>query len=109
LTPAILHAIKLVFERLNLEDDVAEHLDETAIAVEREAAVAVRRFNPSTAASFRPRLRWCPSSRHQVYAGTDGDQQRLSVDPSAAPAAFSASSRLDDLTVDGGRNLLLFL
>ena len=41
----------------NLEHDVAEHLDEPAIAVEREAAVLRPALQPFDRSSFKPRLR----------------------------------------------------
>jgi len=55
---------------------VAEHLDQTPVGIVGESWIVTLLRQTFHALSFRPRLRWCPSSRHREHGtGAHADQQ----------------------------------
>ena len=82
LTPcARLDGLELVLERVlrNLEHDVAEHLDEAAVAVVREAAVARARLEPLDGLVVQPEVqdRVHHAGHRELGAGADRHEQRI--------------------------------
>ena len=110
----LLHRLELVLERAlrDLEDDVAEHLDEAAIAVEREAAVVrppLQRLDRHVVQT-EIQNRVHHAGHRELRAGADRHEQRvLGGTERRAGRLLELLQVLRDLAVDRRGDLLLFL
>ncbi len=98
---SLLEALQLPLEQVavDLVHDLAVHLDQPAVRVEREARVPVAEASPSTATSFRPRLRIV-----SIIPGIEiaaPERTETSSGSSGSPKRFPARSwRRVDVLVD---------
>ncbi len=110
----LLHRLELVLERLlwNLEDDVAEHLDEAAVAIEREAAV----LRPPLQSLHRIVVEaeiedgGHHAGHRELRAGADGDEQRVVGRSERGAGGYLELLHVPgDLGIDRSGNLRLLL
>ena len=110
----LLDLVELVLERVlrDLEDDVAEHLDEAAVAVVGEAAVPGPSLQPLGRVVVQPEVEDGVHHAGHGELGTGADRDEQRVGGRAEGGAGGLLELLDvlgDLLVDRAGHLLLFL
>ena len=110
LAARLLDRVQLVLEGLlrDLEHDVAEHLDEAAVAVVREAAVARARLQAFDGLVVQPEVedRVHHPGHGKLRAGADGNEQGVLRRPKHGTCGLLELLHvLGDLFVDGGGDL----
>ena len=104
-----LHRVQLVLERVlrNLEDDVAEHLDEAAIAVHRKTPVLRARFQPLDGPVVQAQVenRVHHAGHRELRARPDRHEERVVVGAErGARGLLELLEMLGDLAIDRGRD-----